>query len=542
MSYTNVETSVEMNGREIEEDDDEMSVKSSFSTRFRNMLKGSKSMDVGERKSSKVRDSKSAETPEDIIVADAEGMAPGFAFLTAAKETEERETQEIAEEVRKEVSKAKKKPIAEEYKTSTMGLTAVPEDALNLPLPFSMSFADDNSLVKSKSQDGASAALTAAADANVMQVDPKVTSTSDESVTTTDDSSLVSTVVDSIAASTDKRASLRALLERAAENAGRPGMDVTKFLVILENEWVTDIEAIRRLDGRTLDDILPIMLSRELQRLVNHSHIVDAEYLRRTRGRGRSKTKYSESAAKKTKKKTKKKKSIRRKPASRRSLAPINEEDDNESSNASTPISEEEEEESKTTADKSEDESTPSESTPSDESTPSTVGTYDEGDEMRKKHAAIIHEARSRFPTREALEDAIHERQATVKFAVSSGFDVDKQTLAQAALADDEVRKLLPLRLVLPSVVDLKEMVEVLQNHKQFALKAFDVKKALRIENEIDEIKRQIDEEEKYIRRKQLSQTTCEKCGDNFDTEKKMVGILKKKQQICENCRVMSEV
>merc|ERR1712032_784223 len=104
---------------------------------------------------------------------------------------------------------------------------------------------------------------------------------------------------------------LRNLLEKAVENAGRAGMDVTEFVRALENEWVTDVEALRRLDGDTLDDLLPLMLSRELQRLINHADSIDSKFLKEgskavqsTATRGRS--------PKKSTKKKKKKRSHRR--------------------------------------------------------------------------------------------------------------------------------------------------------------------------------------------------------------------------------------
>lgn len=481
-----IETS--KNWRE-EGDDDDRSVKSSFSARFRNMMKGSKSM--GDVETAKANGS------DDAIVADAEGMAPGFAFLTAAKSTDERDAQNIADKSSKEQPEEEMNPIPE------------------LSLPESKSFGD-GSVRSTKSG------------ASVTSVKSK------SSKQTEDDASDVSTAADSAIspASLDPQAALRAVLEKACENAGRPGMDVTKFLVFLEAEWVTDVEAIRRLDGGTLDSILPIMLSRELQRLVNHSNIVDGEYLRPSRGCIKKKHyKYT--------KKNKKKRSARSKPASRLHLAldPINEEGNENAkeeevesayTNRSAVVAEGED---NTATDKTDDASIPSHT---------SASCTEEGnveDDMHKNHAVLILEARAKFPTREALEDAIHERQAAVNLAVGSGFDVDKQTLAQAAFADNEVRKLLPLRLVLPSVADLKEMVDVLQSHKEKALKSFDVANALKIQIEIDEIETQIDEEEKYLRRKSVSQTSCAECGANFETKKKMVGILKKNEMVCDNCR-----
>ena len=508
-SYANVETSVSRDGHKQNGDDDDdqsvSSVKSSFSTRFKMMMRGSKSMD---RENSLKPDQ---DKLVDKIVADAEGMVPGFAFLEVAKSTEEREAEAVAEEVRKAISEEETKSVGREYKTSKDNLTSVPSAALDLPLPPSKSFGDNS--VKSKKSKEQEA---------------------DDSTTTEDASTVVTEAVNSVVASADPRAALRALLEKAVENAGRKGIDVTEFLEALEEEWVTDVEAIRRLDGDTLDAILPIMLSRELQRLVNHANLVDGEYLRKPRG-------HTKKRPGKSAKKTKKKRSSRKK-LSRYSLTPINETDEEEEQGEEITVEEEstadvEEEESECTPDK-EDGSTPS---ASDNSGSSSV----DEESVAQKHAALVFEARTRFPTRAALEDAIRDRQAIVKAAVSSGFDVDKQTLAQAALADDEVRKLLPLRLVLPSIDDLEEMLEVLQSHKQIALKSHDVRnvrKALGIQKEIDEIQNQIGEEAKYLKKKRAGQTSCTKCGDVFDTQKKIVGILKKKEMVCDNCREMPEV
>jgi DNA-directed RNA polymerase subunit RPC12/RpoP len=139
------------------------------------------------------------------------------------------------------------------------------------------------------------------------------------------------------------------------------------------------------------------------------------------------------------------------------------------------------------------------------------------------------------------LEDAIRERQQQVEAAVNSGFSVDKQTLARAALADDEVRKLLPLRLILPSIHDLSEMVGVLQVHKENALRNSNLKKAMRLQGEIDDLESQLDLEKKYVLKRKLdmaaASSKCISCGEPFTPETKMVGILKTKEYKCPNCR-----
>ena len=122
---------------------------------------------------------------------------------------------------------------------------------------------------------------------------------------------------------------------------------------------------------------------------------------------------------------------------------------------------------------------------------------------------------------REALENSIAERQAEVEAAVDSGFDVDKQTLARAALADDEVRKLLPLRLILPTITDLNEMISVLLVHKEDAMRNLKIDRARDIQSEIDELQEQISKEERYLLQKRIDATKTN------PTEKMVAGILK---------------
>ena len=62
---------------------------------------------------------------------------------------------------------------------------------------------------------------------------------------------------------------LHDLLERAAINATGSTQNVDGFVKILENEWVTDIDSLRRMDGSALDELLPTLLSQELQRLIH---------------------------------------------------------------------------------------------------------------------------------------------------------------------------------------------------------------------------------------------------------------------------------
>ena len=234
----------------------------------------------------------------------------------------------------------------------------------------------------------------------------------------------------------------------------------------------------------------------------------------------------------KKKKRLRKKRSARKKPAARNVPSPetIEEENENEGSPAVSISSEmsvktEYAKAKRSVADApkipdsiaEEEEATPDEilSTASKE--------YDYELEIRKMHAALIADAREKFPTREALEDAIRERQREVEAACNSSFSIDKETLARAAVADDEVRKLLTLRLILPTIADLNEMIGVLQIHKEAALRGLNIEKAEGIESEIYELRNQIEEEEKYVLKKAINLKKA-------PTPKTLVGILKSKK------------
>ena len=166
-----------------------------------------------------------------------------------------------------------------------------------------------------------------------------------------------------------------------------------------------------------------------------------------------------------------------------------------------------------------------------------SASTDTEDPEIRKLHANLIAEAHQKFPTREALEDSIRERQAEIQAAVDSGFDVDEQTRARAELANDEMRKLLPLRMILHTGPDLTEMIGALQMYKEGAIRSLDMKKARNIQSEMDELQDQINKEEGYLMVKSMGETKCVGCGEMFLTEKNMVGILKSKEKHCEECR-----
>jgi len=527
---------------------------------------------------------------DESVVADdasiAESLGPGFAFLKTSREQEARELNAAEEEQSKEgdeeeeqteeeqLTAAKKAIVAKEYQT--------PEEApidtsspRSIPLPMSFSMGGDESVAASVAATAVSAvsAVTELVRKASMTEDKTVDDTSaSKSVTISDEVQTQMIPEDAPVESSDNlpaNEGLRALLEKAVENAGRGGLNVTEFVKILENEWVTDVESLRRLDGETLDDLLPLMLSRELQRLINHADSIDTEYLesgQKGLGRGRSPKKNSS-------KKKKKKRSHRRLKKRTNTFRPVSPVD-----NSLTSITEDGEDAASPGSTGSDDQTqysimteaqsvvsvksaatiksapptlpgTTKEEEADIEEASSPEGSEDEYEddvnqsasiedlEIRKLHANLIADARTKFPTREALEDSISERQAEVEAAVSSGFDVDKQTLARAALADDEVRKLLPLRLILPTVTDLTEMIGVLQLHKEGAIRNLDMDKANNIQSEIDELQDQINQEDRYLMKKKMGETKCGACGEMFPTEKRKSGILKLKEKHCEKCR-----
>ena len=157
--------------------------------------------------------------------------------------------------------------------------------------------------------------------------------------------------------------------------------------------------------------------------------------------------------------------------------------------------------------------------------------------DTRKYHTDLINDARQKFPTRAALEDKIRMCQDEVQVAVNSRFDVDRNVLSRAKLADDELRKILPLRLLLPSTADMNDLIEVLQTHKEQAMRDMDMVKANSIQSEIDELQTQVAEEERFVMKKRMGETKCKGCNAMFTSEKIMKGILKVNQKHCKSCR-----
>ena len=257
----------------------------------------------------------------------------------------------------------------------------------------------------------------------------------------------------------------------------------------MEDEWVTDVEALRRLDGRTLDDLLPIMLSRELQRLIHHADSIDIKFLKDDEVSVRS------PYVKRNKKKGSTRSHHRRILTTQdSSLAPICE---NGEYLTPTVIRDEYEANEDKENVSGNDINYGEETEHYDLSQSASLDDL----EISHKHANLIAEARKSFPTRTALEDCIQFRRAEVEAAVNSSFDVSKETLARAALADDEVRKLLPLRLILPTLADLEEMVNVLKSRKLEVMQkdSKNINKLEAIDAEIEELTKQIELERMYV-------------------------------------------
>lgn len=471
-----------------------------------------------------------AEIVDDATIV--ESLGPGFAFVKTSEAQEMRERSASDEEEEEQQTEeemifaAKKTIIAQEYQTPENA----PSDTYSqqsIPLPTSSSMIDE-APAPSNVLEGDVEEKASVADPSPTQAKSVTIAEEHQVHEIPDDTAIESN--DSIEAANN--AGLLVLLEKAAENAGRGGMDVTTFARDLKAEWVTDVEALRRLDGKTLDDLLPIMLSRELQRLINHADSIDKQFLKEDRkalARGRS-------PKKAMKKKKKKKRSHRR--AKKRDhhrpltppngpLTPITEEVDSpgsvnsngdlsvktervsSSAQSAYVASEDDDDLSIRTERFSELTSVEEESSASsgDENGDLTQSASIEDLEIRKLHANLIAVAREKFPTREALEVKIRERQIEVEAAVNSGFDVGKQTLSRAAVANDEISKLLPLRLILPTSDDLHEMISVLELHKETAMLEGDKDMAQSILAEVDELQDQINLEQQYLLTKATAET-----------------------------------
>ncbi len=127
--------------------------------------------------------------------------------------------------------------------------------------------------------------------------------------------------------------------------------------------------------------------------------------------------------------------------------------------------------------------------------------------------------ARKEFLTREALEDAI-------TMNVEAAEAGDEQ-------ADEELRRLFPLRFVLPTAADLNEMIEALQEKKTDAMRRVNLAQANQIQAEIDELQYQVDKENTYIRKREMSLTQCVACDQKFSIREVKPGEMLH----CKECR-----
>lgn len=157
---------------------------------------------------------------------------------------------------------------------------------------------------------------------------------------------------------------------------------------------------------------------------------------------------------------------------------------------------------------------------------------------VRRSHANLIAGSYQKFSTREALENTIRERQAEIEAAVICGFDIDEETYARAERASEEMRKLLPMRLVIHSAMDLAEMIEGLQTQKESVLRSsLNLYKAQKIQDEIDQLQDQIQKEGQFLLAKGLGETERKGCVEMSVKEKVMVGILNQTKKQCDEGR-----
>jgi len=127
--------------------------------------------------------------------------------------------------------------------------------------------------------------------------------------------------------------------------------------------------------------------------------------------------------------------------------------------------------------------------------------------------------ARKEFLTRESLEDAI----AMNVEAAEAG---DEE-------ADEELRRLFPLRFILPTAADMNEMIEALQKKKTDAMRRVNLAQANEIQAEIDELEYQVHKEQTHIRKREMSLTHCVACDQKFSIREVKPGEMLH----CKECR-----
>jgi len=450
---------------------------------------------------------------------------------------------------------------------------------------------------------------------------------------------------------------LRDLLEHAAMNATGSRQEVDRFVLILKNEWVTDIDSLRRMDGDALDEILPLLLSRELQRLISHNGYSKPRWKKSRRSGsfdgGPSNTTSSLSQSRHVlpphmivNDDTILQKSSRHQSASNPRLGQLTKitrsvvkdtntgikyvsgaikemirdpfhKNDNMTTTTLPPrmirIGDDEESSSASSSKdgqhpflykrqyKKKNDNTDevalckmfdlfdnfcsySPTIDNDEQT-NDLASYgisthggegiddDELQHMSNEHpfaldgngranhliadasrkANFVDNGRRRFPTREALEDAIQEYQTFIKEEKTELEVISKRSNVPSSVvskkkeviltAEDELRALYPLRLILHTVGDLTEMIVMLQWHREQAMRDFDMDKANDIQKEIDQTREQINNEERYLFEKRTSAAECVACGDKFVPTSTRIrqrltgGKDMKGETHCESCR-----
>lgn len=408
------------------------------------------------------------------------------------------------------------------------------------------------------------------------------------------------------------------LIEQAAEAAtGRYDTDISEYVIALEDEWITDVDALRKLDPSALDELLPRLLSQELQRLV---HQKDRRYrpanrnsrwrhasrhsppkkdvMMRSRGNPGNKSEEQadppgvtpifdeefssdDSASSKEEvqcgaaiisdqlisghiasRKQNPKQSPRpgvpsgmkvknrhtkgrKKKNERQSVFKILDLFDHMCSNGFK--ADEEPFDLLLTEQKEEEGIDDDELQEMSKSNPYMADATDRANHLiadASRKSNIIANARKRFSTREALEDAIHELEtllekeeeeaavAAVQNNKKSKSVLDVEAQDCTSPTEDKLRELYPLRLILPTVADLTAMLEIVQEHRQNAMRDLNIEQANYIHREIDELQHQIEQEERYLLYKKLGSVACVACDEKFTPPSCAA-----KEKHCETCR-----
>ena len=399
---------------------------------------------------------------------------------------------------------------------------------------------------------------------------------------------------------------LHDLLEQAAENAtGNNDTDIKEFLKILEDEWITDVASLRKLNPDALDELLPLLLSQEVQRLVHHQDGDDEQTMTYNRVMGYNRSRILRRSPPRKKLKLSSlppsldgnkisriaigSKPNKSSPAIFNSVAPAtiirSKKVSSSSNNGKTKKKKglflfnvldlfdhfcshsfKNDEEPNDLTDLQPDDDDDDEGIDDDQlqQMANTNPLLSDGSQRARhliadadRKANVVATARKRYATREALEDAIRDCQARVRKeeteeAAAGGrgiknsrFDTERKLVSAA---EDELRSLYPLRLILPTVADLTEMIVMLQRHREKSMRNLDMVSADSLQREIDELQYQIDEEERYLLKKRLVEVACVACGEAFvplsaGTNQMAVSscsraaTMKTKEKHCEKCQ-----